>query len=321
MSITGGMDVRRLRYFLQVAQARSLSAAAAQLNLAQPALSKAIKSLEDELGAKLLERSARGVALTVAGERLREHCGIILDQLDRARHAVRVAAAKPAGRVAIGMPHSILTVMALPILKAVAREYPDLRVELVQDHSHLLGAQLQSGRIDFAVMASQRSMGGFQATTLLHEEIVFVDFLPDDKVAGKPISFLEASRHPLILPGVGNGLRAAAEAYFRTHSLRLSVVHEVDGIALITRCVAEGLGASLLPRGCVGCDPLGDSLDIRPFLEGGCVRTIVLCKPEEGVVITPAAAEAEKLVRQLAADLVRSGEWSGGQSVEAADQN
>jgi LysR family transcriptional regulator, nitrogen assimilation regulatory protein len=310
------MDFRRLRYFVQVVEARSMSAAAARLHVAQPALSKTIRALEDELGAPLLQRSARGVAMTEAGERLYEHCQIILGQVERARHAVRSSLARPSGQVAIGMPYSVMMVLGLPLLEVVSREYKELRLELVQDHSHLFAGRLRAGRLDMAVMAAQRSGAGLLASTLLLEDLVFVERPVPGAPRGRPVSFQEAARRSFILPALGNGLRAAAEAYFRTRSLRLTVAHEVNGIGLILRAVAAGLGVSLLPGGCVAGDPLAAELDIRPP-EAGCVRTIVLCRAE-GALATPASLRTEDVLRAVAADLVASGGWPGGRLVDTA---
>ncbi len=308
------MDVRKLRYFAQIVEAQSMSAAAKRLHVAQPALSKAIRSLEDDLGTLLLQRSPHGIAMTEAGERLYEHCQIIFGQIDRARHAVRSSVAKPSGQVAIGMPYSVMTVLGLPLLKTVSQAYPGLCMELVQDHSHLLTSRLRSGRLDLAVMAAPRSGAGLVSSALMLEDLLFVEKSAGARPVSSPISFPEAAGRAFILPGLSNGLRAAAEAYFRTRSLRLTIAHEVDGIALITRCVEAGLGVTLMPGGCIACDPAAPHLDVRP-LEGGCVRTIVLCRADT-IAPTSAALQTADLLRSIATDLAASGAWPGRRLVD-----
>ncbi|MDE2516863.1 MAG: LysR family transcriptional regulator [Rhodospirillales bacterium] len=304
------MDLRRLRYFVEVVEARSMSAAAMRLHVAQPALSKTIQALEEELGAPLLQRSARGVAMTEAGELLYEHSQIILGQVERARHEVQTSRDRPSGHVVIGMPYSVTVVLGMPLVQAVSRDHPELHLELAQDHSHLLTGRLRSGRLDLAVMAAQRGGSGQSTSTLLREKLVFVDRVRPGVPRGRPVSLKDVAGRRFILPALGNGLRAAAEAYFRTRSLRLELAHEVDGIALILQCISAGLGVSLLPRGCIAADMQGSDLDLRP-MDAGCVRTIVLCRADAGPV-RPAVLRAEAVLRNVVAELVAEGRWPGG---------
>ena len=309
------MDLRKLRYFSNVVEAKSISRAADSLNVAQPALSKSIQALEEELGTPLLQRSAKGVATTEAGARLYEHCQIVFKQLDRARLDVRKSVERPSGTVTVGLPHSLMTVLALPILQLTTARYPDVRLELKQEHSHVLSGNLRAGKLDFAIMASPRSASGLFCGALLEEELLFVEPIRSGRKAREThISFIEASRHEFILPSVGNGLRASAEGHFRARSLPLNVKYEVDAIALITQCVEAGLGVSLLPGGCLRMDIDQGHVRAKPFAEGGCHRSIVLCHAAEAT-LSPAAATVVSLVEEAARDLVVRGQWSGARMV------
>ncbi len=306
------MDIRKLRYFAGVVEAKSISRAAATLNVAQPAISKSVQVLEADLGTPLLQRSPQGVTTTEAGARLYEHCQILFKQVDRARSDVRRSVGVPSGQVAIGMPHSLMTVVALPVMQAMAKRYPEVRLELRQDQSHLLAPALRAGRMDFAVMASPRSRSGLACQALLTEELFFITSRKD---AARPsdsvVAFEEASRWQFVLPSVGNGLRACVEGHFRARSLPLDVKYEVDAIALITQCVDAGLGASLLPGGCLERDANYGRMWARAFEEGGCHRGIVLCHGEKAT-ISPAAGRTMALVEEVVKDLVSRGLWKGG---------
>jgi DNA-binding transcriptional LysR family regulator len=305
------MDLRKLRYFAQIVEAKSMSRAAASLNVAQPALSKSIQSLEQDLETPLLQRSAQGVVTTEAGERLYEHCQILFQQLERAWLEVRKSVEKPSGHVVVGMPYSIVATLAVPLLEATTRLYPGVHLELAQDHSHVLSTQLRSARLDFAVMASPRSSSGLAYQPLLLEELFFVERSQGEGGAPSPaISFADASRREYILPTVGNGLRAFAEGSFRARSLPLDVKHEVDAIPIIPRCVQAGLGATILPGGCLGADARSEHLNLRPFEEGGCHRVIVTCQALAKAP-TPAALTIMSLAQQLARDLVTQDRWLG----------
>ncbi|MHC2279936.1 LysR family nitrogen assimilation transcriptional regulator [Bradyrhizobium diazoefficiens] len=299
------LDLRKLRYFSHVVEARSMSKAAESLHVAQPALSKSIQALEDELGTPLLRRSAKGVATTEAGARLYEHCQIVFKQLDRARLDVRKSVERPSGVVTVGLPYSLMAVLALPMLQLTSARYPEVRLELKQEHSHVLSNNLRGGKLDFAVMASPRSTSSLVCQPLVEEELLFVEpVLSGENARDTHISFMEASRREFVLPSVGNGLRAAAEGHFRARSLPLNVRYEVDAVALITRCVEAGLGVSLLPGGCLHMDIDQGRVRARSFVEGGCHRRIVLCHAAEATL---------SLVEEASRDLVLRGQWSGAQ--------
>lgn len=305
------MDIRKLRYFSGVVEAGSISKAADSLHVAQPALSKSIQALEEELGTPLLQRSAKGVATTEAGARLYEHCQIVFKQLDRARLDVRKSVERPSGVVTVGLPHSLMTVIALPLLQLTNSRHPEVRLELKQEHTHVLSSNLRGGKLDFSIMADPRSTFGLICQPLVEEELLFVE--PVSTRDGRKdvhISFLEASSREFILPSVGNGLRAAAEGHFRARSLPLNVRYEVDAIALIIQCVEAGLGVSLLPGGCLDTDIDQGRVGVKFLAEGGCHRQIVLCQAAEAT-LSPAAATVMALVDEAARELIIKGGWRG----------
>ncbi|MCX5515742.1 hypothetical protein C3941_06150 [Kaistia algarum] len=304
------MDLRKLKYFAGVVEAKSISRAAETLHVAQPALSKSIQALEFDLGTPLLQRSPQGVTTTEAGARLYEHCQILFKQVDRARSDVRRAVGAPSGQVVLGMPHSLVAVIALPLLQMMTRRFPEVRLELRQDQSHVLAAAVRAGKLDFAVIASPRSRSGLVCQQLLIEELFFITSRSEDADVGTSISFEDASRYSFVLPAMGNGLRAAVEGHFRSRSLPLDVKYEVDAIGLITQCVDAGLGASLLPGGCLERDANFSRMRVRSFAEGGCHRGVVLCHAEEAS-LSPAAACAISLAEELTNDLITEKLWLG----------
>jgi LysR family transcriptional regulator, nitrogen assimilation regulatory protein len=306
------MDMRKLRYFSGIVEAKSISKAAEMLHVAQPALSKSIQALELDLGTPLLQRSAQGVATTEAGARLYDHCQILFKQIDRARLDVRKSVGRPSGLVTVGMPHSLMTVIALPLLEMTTQRCPDVRLVLKQEQSHLLANDVRLNKLDFAVIASPRSRSGLVCQALLVEELLFIEPRGmEDEDGETHISFESAARRQFVLPSVGNGLRACVEGHFRARSLPLDVKYEVDAIALITQCVEAGLGASLLPGGCLQRDAKYGRMRVRSFAEGGCHRNIVLCHAEEAT-ISPAAAKTMSVAVEAARDLVQHGHWLGG---------
>lgn len=303
------VELRKLRYFAQVVDSRSLSRAAKQLNVAQPALSKSIQALERDYDIQLLRRSAHGTSPTEAGERLYEHCQIIFQQVDRARLDVRASGNRPSGQVVVGMPQSIASVLGLPLLLAVTERLPEIRLELLQDHSHQLSVWLRNERVNFAVMANPRSRADLEVEQLLTEELFFVT-RDDGSSPAAAISLQEATTYAYILPGSPNGLRAAVEGQFRARGLSLTVHHEVDAIGLIPRCVEAGLGATVLPGGSLSDPDAVRRLQIRRF-ETGIHRTLVFARRTSRPV-TPAVTAVLAVTADVCRGLVTSGRWRGG---------
>jgi LysR family transcriptional regulator, nitrogen assimilation regulatory protein len=305
------MDFRRLRYFMQIVEAGSISRASRSLNVAQPALTKAIQWLEGEFETPLLHRSTHGIATTEGGQRLYEHCQIIFKQLERARLDVRKSVERPSGHVTVGMPYSIVKVLTVALLEATTRVYPEVQVEISQDQSHLLSDRIRSGQLDFAVMAATRLTAGLVSSPLLREELFFIEKgTAEGGIDNGGIAFADAARRRYVLPSVGNGLRASVEGHFRARGLRLDVVHEVDAIGMIIDCVEAGLGAAVLPGGCIQGETALRGIIARPFAEGGCRRAIAVCH-SPSKTLSPAAVMMMGLVENLAHERVAQGRWLG----------
>jgi len=305
------MDFRRLRYFARIVEAGSISRASTALNVAQPALSKAVQALERDFETPLLQRSTHGVAATEGGQRLYEHCQILFNQLERAKLDVRKSVERPSGHVTVGMPHSIGKILTVPLLEATTRLYPQVQIEISQDQSHLLSDHIRSGRLDFAVMAASRPMTGLTVSALVYEELFLVDKRDEHgDTNDSAIAFVEAATRRYVLPAVGNGLRASVEGHFRTRGLQLNVAHEVDAIAVILDCVAAGLGAAILPGGCIHGEQAGRAFTVRPFAQGGCRRTIAICH-SPSKTLSPAAVTTMRLIANLARERVTRGLWLG----------
>ena len=123
-----GMDIRQLRYFVGVLEAKSLNKASVLLHVAQPALSTQIRNLERELGVKLLDRHARGIAPTKAGERLGQHAYQLLRQVDRVRLDLSGYAAAPSGDVVMSVAPSIPRSFTAAIAERCRRSHAMERV-------------------------------------------------------------------------------------------------------------------------------------------------------------------------------------------------
>ncbi len=168
------MELRHLRYFVAVAEALSVTRAASRLNIAQPALSHQVKSLEKEVGTPLLHRLPRGVALTGPGALFAEDARAILAAVDAAKTRARRAAAGELGLMRIGFTGSA---SFNPFVTGAIRDYraafPDVAIELVEEPTAVLLAGLKAGRIDVAFLRpSPGEVVGFWSRHLFDEPMV-----------------------------------------------------------------------------------------------------------------------------------------------------
>src|SRR5579864_9193566 len=145
------MDLRQLRYFVGIVQAGSLSRAADQLHVAQSAISHHLASLESEVGRQLVTRGPKGILLTEAGGVLYRHAEAILRHVEVAREEALNALNVPSGRVSIGLPVALASVLATELFVRVRNVYPQIMLHLVDGNSAVLRERLDNGRLDMSV--------------------------------------------------------------------------------------------------------------------------------------------------------------------------
>src|SRR5262245_32861818 len=146
------MDLKQLEYFVHVAEMGSFTRAALFLQVAQPALSRQVRSLEVELRQPLLDRNGRGVTLTEAGKRLLAHARGILQQVQRARDDLEDQRGAATGRLAVALPPSVGRALTGPLVKAFRDELPRASLSIVEGLSNYALEWLVLGRVDCAVV-------------------------------------------------------------------------------------------------------------------------------------------------------------------------
>ena len=146
------MDLKRLRYFVSVAEFGSFTLGARHLGIAQPALSRCIRQLENECGSPLLRRNGRGAELSDVGKIVFEHARSLLDQVDRLESGLKAAKGAPVGNVILGMPPSVCMILVEPLFHRVRREFPGIRLHISEGFSGDVREWLVGGRLDIGVL-------------------------------------------------------------------------------------------------------------------------------------------------------------------------
>ncbi len=163
------MDLKQLEYFVNVVDLGGFSRAGRLLGIAQPAISRQIRSLEVELRQNLLLRNGRGAAPTEAGKRLLEHARGILQQVDRARREVDETKDAPVGHVVVGLPPTVARHLTLPVVREFRQRYPGGSLSIVEGLSATIHEWLLVGRVDVGVVYNpsrrRRSMRARSSTS------------------------------------------------------------------------------------------------------------------------------------------------------------
>lgn len=180
------LDVRRLRVLREVAAQGSFSAAAEALAFTQPAVSRQIATLEAEAGARLVERGARGIRLTPAGELLVEHAEVILDRLAAAEHQLDALSGLDGGRLRIGaFPTANATLIPLAIM-AFDTEHPGVCLSLTECTTREAGPLLAAGELDVAVVSDAGDPGEDIDLELLMDDPLHLALPRSHRLAEKP---------------------------------------------------------------------------------------------------------------------------------------
>lgn len=310
------MELRQLRYFVAIVDHGSLSRAALVLHVAQPALTQQLRQLEDELGVRLLHRSAQGVLSTDAGKIFYEHALAILKQVADAQAAVIQSAERPSGSVTLGLPHSISGALALPLLTAIRQRYPEITLQLTEEITGNLAEQLRAGRLNLAVLFDDGQLGGFATIPLVEEEMRFI-CRADAALASErdSLSLREALDTTLILPGLQHGVRPRIESTARAAGLAARDVIEINSIAILKSAILAGMGATLLPVAPVQAEVERGAMRALAIHDPAIARTVVLCS-SRNIPLTNAAAAVSRLVSQVARELCASGAWIGARPLD-----
>lgn len=307
------MDMRQLRYFVQIVESGSLAKASRQLFIAQPALSQQMARLEAEVGKSLLVRSSRGVIPTENGEALYHHATFMLRQLDQAVSVARQESAALSGRVTLGLAPTTVCQIGLPLLQHLREKYPGIRLNVVEGLSGHLEHMTRIGQLDLAVLFSQTAAAELSVEPLLEEELFVI--LPADSPLVAPhrvsLSLEEVAALPLVLPSPGHGLRRRIMLEFERMNLAIDAVAEIDSLPLLMHCVGVGIGVTIKPMAAVHA--LGNNPERwRRLRIAGAAMTrtnyLYTLPPQK---LSPCAAVVRDELKRVVHRLVESGEWQG----------
>jgi LysR family hca operon transcriptional activator len=243
------MELRHLRYFVAVAEAGSLTAAAARkLHTSQPSLSRQIRDLEHEVGAQLLTRRARGIELTPAGQAFLDHARAVLSQVEAAGEAARRVAHPSRPCFAMGFLTGHELKWMPEALRILRDELPNIDVMISSQYSPLLADGLSKGKIDAAFLRREKGVPELAYRGLVKEPLMVV--LPSDHrlAALKAISPRDLVGETFVtVSDTAPVLRMVIDNYLKRSGINIKPTHEVDNLAMAMSLIASTGGIGLLP--------------------------------------------------------------------------
>lgn len=243
------MELRHLRYFVAVAEERSITVAAKRrLRTAQPSLSRQLRELESELGAKLMTRSARGIELTAAGKTFLDHARLALAQVEAAASAARRAAHPEERTLALGFLSGCEPDWLPGVMHVMHDELPRIEVTISSKHSPQLADGLATGKLDAAFLRPEERYPDLVYKVLIKEPLIVV--LPNDHrlASREAIGLQELAGETFIgMADQAPVLRSIIEDYIRRSGVDLKPTHKVEYLSMAMSLVASTRGVALLP--------------------------------------------------------------------------
>ena len=244
------IELRHLRYFIAVAEELHFGRAAARLNISQPPLSQQIQILEQQVGARLLARTNRSVALTAAGKQFLADSRQILGTVDEAAARAARLHLGETGELRIGFTSSAPFITAVSTtLSSFRRHYPDVHIQTREINTREQIAPLNEGSLDLGLMRNTQLPESLDWQPILREPLMAM--IPKDHpLAAKPtVTLAELAREPFVFfdPHVGTGLYDDILGIMRRYGLAPVMAQEVCEAMTIIGLVAAGLGVSILP--------------------------------------------------------------------------
>jgi LysR family nitrogen assimilation transcriptional regulator len=295
------MELRSLHYFVRIAELGSITRASAHLQIAQPALTRHVQRLEEELAASLFTRANRGVRLTEAGHKLLESAQRILRDVERAGDEIRAHRTHPSGKIVLGVTPTLCPVVVPELFARMRHHYPLIELKVVHAGTIRLEEFVIDGRVDIGLLAEIPRSRLILSTRLAEEEMVLVT-----KPGARPkqiVSLEELGRTPLIL---GDGLRAAMENLLADHRAELKVETELNDHETIRLMVQQGVGASILPHSSVYRECARGLAEVHRITPNGVFRTLAL-----GVAANRNTSSARDAVAETIAKVILDIETEG----------
>lgn len=241
------MDFKQLRTFLAIVETGNVTRAAQLLNIVQPAVSRQLRLLEEDVGRALFDRTRRGMQLTTSGKTLVEYARRALNELDRARAEINPQQVGVGGIVTIGLLPSTSDLLAGPLVSRITSQYPGIKIRIAVGYAGTLQAWLESGEVDAALLYEPNNTDSILMQPLIEESMCVVGLPKKGFAWSKTLSLRELVCTPMILPSAPHGIRMLVDHACMQLGIQLAVVAETNAMSVQKSLVLGGHGVTILP--------------------------------------------------------------------------
>jgi DNA-binding transcriptional LysR family regulator len=292
------MEIRQLRAFVAIAEAKTFTAGARRVNVTQAAISMQIRQLEEEVGLPLFTRTPRRVILTEAGEKLLERARKILHEHDAALEELAELRGAEHGRLRIGSSSSSFVAEQLPeILQKLRQRFPKADITVFSGTSDVLTQKLLNGEIDIAFVSLPIDNPNIQTELLFSDEIVAIAHPSHPLAKRRVITVAELANEPLILGEKGGNTRRLLDEFFSQVGVKPNVVMELSRQSAINRMVEENMGVGIAGAKSVAKEVAEGKL-VTWLIEGASMNWELGLAQLRGGYTSPIANEFKKLCRE-----------------------
>lgn len=293
------MEMSQLEFLLKVVEEGSFSKAAQRVYRTQPAISIAIRRLEEEVGSPLFDRTQKTPTLTEAGQIIYDYAQRIIALRDQARASVENLKKLEQGCVRIGSNESTSLYLLPEIILSFRERHPKVKVEIFRHVSDRLPREILDRKVDFALMAHEPTEKELEAFPVLKDELILIMSPKHALTKQESVTVKELGKESFLAHNVQTASRKKVVETFAKSNTPLNITLELDTVETIKRFVRKNLGLALVPRMCVNEEIERGTLATIPVKGLNYSRTLWAVH-RRGAAFSPAAIAFLKLLRAYA---------------------
>ncbi len=310
------MEIKQLRTFLAVAACGSVTRAAEKLHIVQPALSRQIQMLEDDLGTPLFQRMGHGMQLTEAGHLLVVRAKKALQELELAKQEISASPESISGTVVVGLLPSVSDLLAGKLIQSLKIQYPKLSIRILVGYVGYLQEWLAKDEVDIALLYAHQASPSIEITPLLNEKLYVVGPSSANLRLDQPISLKDLKKHSFIMPTHPHGLRILLDHACGVSGVELNITAETNSMDTQKSLVAAGVGFTILPGVVLFDDIQQNKLSAAPIIDPEINRQISLALSvtrHPSLAVRRVVDELKTIIQQS----VSNNDWPGASLINS----
>lgn len=312
------ISLRQIRAIIAVCEEGSFTRAAKRENATQSGISQHIAAVERAMGVRLFDRSTTGVRPTPAGTRYYRRCVEAVGTLSTAAEEMRALAGQVSGNLRIGLMPTFTRAALAPALKNYVRDFPDVKLRIVEGYSSFLTEMVFGGELDFAIIPTFEGRIGLKSRRLARDREMLISGRSRGLKPLAPVRIVDLLPLKIVAPGLHNTRRRNLETYFETNGIAIEDIIEMDAMIGTLEFVAQSDWVTILPGLiCVHDIHKGD-LIVNPIVDPPLHAEFIVIEPARRTLSVQAQLFLERIEAEVARIRLIWSRKLGATAVEAA---